>query len=103
GLHFERSDPAALARAIKRAATEPGLRQRLPRALPAPPPRADLIDRVPRVYRARGAAAAARGARSGLVGENAPSPALGAHENVPRARRAKARQRSMAPVMSQGA
>ena len=103
GLHFERSDPAALARAIKRAATEPGLRQPLAGALPAPPSRADMIDGFRRIYRARDAAAAAGTAASGLVGENAPSPALGAHENVPRARRAKARQRSMAPVMSQGA
>ena len=35
--------------------------------------------------------------------EHTPSPALGNHEKVPNARRAKARQRSMAPVISQEA
>jgi hypothetical protein len=51
GLHFEMGDPAALARTIKRAATEPGLWPRLAGALPTPPSRADLLDGFRRVYR----------------------------------------------------
>src|SRR5205823_8673807 len=51
GLHFEMGDPAALARTIKRAATEPDLWPRLVGALPTPPSRAEMADGFRRVYR----------------------------------------------------
>ncbi len=50
GLHFEMGDPAALARTIKRAATEPGLWPRLAGALPTPPSRAEMVDGFRLVY-----------------------------------------------------
>jgi len=43
-------DPAALARTIKRAATEPGLWPRLAGALPTPPSRAEMVDGFRLVY-----------------------------------------------------
>jgi glycosyltransferase involved in cell wall biosynthesis len=51
GLHFEMGDPAALARTIKRAATEPDLWQRLAGALPTPPSRTEMVEGFRRVYR----------------------------------------------------
>jgi glycosyltransferase involved in cell wall biosynthesis len=51
GLHFEMGDPAALARTIKRAATEPGLWTRLAAELPTPPSRAEMLEGFRRVYR----------------------------------------------------
>ena len=101
GLRFEMGDPAALARTIKRAATEPGLWQRLAGALPTPPARTEMIDGFRRIYRTQedGADAVASDPRH----ENAPSPAHGAHEKVPIARRARARQRSTQRVTSQEA
>ena len=101
GLQFEMGDPAGLARTIKRAATEPGLWQRLAGALPTPPARADMIDGFRRIYRTRGEGAAAGAVDSGAVYENVLSPAPGNHGKLPNARRAKARPRSMAPVTSQ--
>ena len=101
GLQFEMGDPAGLARTIKRAASEPGLWQRLAGALPTPPARADMIDGFRRIYRTRGEDAAAGAVDSGAVYENVLSPAPGNHGKLPNGRRAKARQRSMAPVMSQ--
>src|SRR5438045_3374890 len=50
GLHFEVSDPASLARAIRRAATEEGLRARLVAALPEPPLRETMIEGYLDVY-----------------------------------------------------
>jgi glycosyltransferase involved in cell wall biosynthesis len=52
GLHFEMGDAAALARAMKRAATEPGLWQRLAGALPTPPSRSEMVDGFRAIYRA---------------------------------------------------
>jgi glycosyltransferase involved in cell wall biosynthesis len=54
GLHFEMADPAALARTIRRAATEKGLWDRLAAALPAPPPREAMIEGYRAVYSAQG-------------------------------------------------
>ena len=101
GLQFEMGDPAGLARTIKRAASEPGLWQRLAGALPTPPAREVMVDGFRRIYRTRGEDAAAGAADSGAVYENVLSPAPGNHGKLPNRRRAKARQRSMAPVMSQ--
>lgn len=50
GLHFEMGDPAALARAIKRAVTERGLWKRLSIAVPEPPARSDMVDGYRQVY-----------------------------------------------------
>jgi len=100
GLHFEMGDAAALARAMKRAATEPGLWQHLAGVLPAPPSRSEMVDGFRRIYRASGEAAPAVTDTSDPVYENTPSPALGDHKKVPNPRRAKARRRSIAPVMS---
>jgi glycosyltransferase involved in cell wall biosynthesis len=50
GLHFEVSDPASLARALKRAATEEGLWERLVTALPEPPLRETMIAGYREVY-----------------------------------------------------
>ena len=44
GLHFEMGDPGALARTIKRAATEPGLWTRLASGVPKPPSRVDMVE-----------------------------------------------------------
>ena len=101
GLQFEMGDPAGLARTIKRAASEPGLWQRLAGALPTPPARADMIDGFHRIYRTRGEGAAAGAVDSGAVYENVLSPAPANHGKLPNARRAKARPRSMATVTSQ--
>ena len=100
GLHFEMGDAAALARAMKRAATEPGLWQHLAGVLSAPPSRSEMVDGFRRIYRASGEAAPAVTDTSDPVYENTPSPALGDHQKVPNPRRAKARRRSIAPVMS---
>lgn len=48
GLHFQVGDPRALAGAMRRACTEPGLWERLSAATPEPPSRADAV----RGYRA---------------------------------------------------
>jgi hypothetical protein len=96
-------DPAALARTIKRAATEPGLWQRLAGAVPTPPARAEMINGFRRIYRTQGNGAEAAAIDSGRGHENTPSPALGAHEKVPIARRARTRQRSTQRVTSQEA
>jgi glycosyltransferase involved in cell wall biosynthesis len=50
GLHFEVSDPASLARALKRAATEEGLWARLVAALPEPPLREIMVNGYRTVY-----------------------------------------------------
>src|SRR3981189_3010819 len=73
GLHFEMGDPAALARTIKRAATEPGLWPRLAGALPSPPSRAEMADGFRRIYQPMSGHAASLG-EGGLsmdVGEGA--------------------------------
>jgi hypothetical protein len=103
GLHFERGDPAALARAIKRAATEPGLWKRLAGALPTPPSRSEMVEGFRRIYQASGEETPAVTGDADLVYEHAPSPALGNHKKLPNPRRTKARQRSTTPVMSQEA
>ena len=50
GLHFEMGDAIALAAAIKRAATEDGLWDRLHAAVPTPPSRAAMADGFLAVY-----------------------------------------------------
>jgi glycosyltransferase involved in cell wall biosynthesis len=50
-LHFQMGDPRALAEAIRRACTEPGLWERLAGALPAPPTRDTMVDGYLAVYR----------------------------------------------------
>ena len=50
GLHFEMGDPGALARTIKRAATEPGLWTRLASGVPKPPSRVDMVEGFRRIY-----------------------------------------------------
>jgi hypothetical protein len=69
--------------------------------LPTPPARAEMIDGFRRIYRTQGDGAEAVASDPGR--ENAPSPALGAHEKVPIARRATTRQRSTQRVTSQEA
>jgi glycosyltransferase involved in cell wall biosynthesis len=58
GLHFEMGDAAALARTIKRAASEPGLWQRLAGAVPTPPSRSEMVEGFRRIYRGEPAVAA---------------------------------------------
>ena len=100
GLHFEMGDAAALARAMKRAATEPGLWQRLVGALPTPPSRSEMVDGFRAIYGAGRGATVAAVLDSARVNENAPAPTLNNHEKVPNPRRAKTRQRSAVPVTS---
>jgi len=69
GLHFEMGDPAALARTIKRAASEPGLWPRLAGALPTPPSRDLMVDGFRRIY--RGGAENARTPRAAGAGTGA--------------------------------
>jgi glycosyltransferase involved in cell wall biosynthesis len=54
GLHFEMGDPSALARTIKRAATEPGLYTRLAAAIPSPPSRGAMVEGFRAVYGPKG-------------------------------------------------
>ncbi|HVH79871.1 MAG TPA: glycosyltransferase, partial [Stellaceae bacterium] len=58
GLHFEMGDAAALARTIRRAATEDGLWERLHKGLPRPPAREDMINGFIGVYRGQGGSTA---------------------------------------------
>ncbi len=51
GLHFEIGDARALAAAIRRACTEPGLWERLAAALPAPPGREEMVAGYRKVYK----------------------------------------------------
>lgn len=53
GLHFAVGDPAALARTLKRAATEPGLYPRLAAALPTPPSREAMVEGFRGIYLGR--------------------------------------------------
>ena len=103
GLQFEMGDPAGLARTIKRAATEPGLWQRLAGALPTPPAREVMVDGFRRIYRAQGDRTEAATVASDPGHDRAAAPTLNAHEKVPGTRRAKARLRSTQPVTSQEA
>jgi len=50
GLHFQMGDAQALARVIRRAATEDGLWERLSAALPAPPSRDAMVEGYKAVY-----------------------------------------------------
>jgi glycosyltransferase involved in cell wall biosynthesis len=50
GLHFEMGSPAALARAIRRTATEPGLWDRLSAGVPQPPSREEMVAGYRRIY-----------------------------------------------------
>ena len=50
GLHFEMGDASALARTLRRAATEDGLWARLVNGLPRPPARDDMINGFKAVY-----------------------------------------------------
>ena len=52
GLHFRAGDASDLARAMRRAAQEPGLWQRLASALPQPPRLCDAADRHLAIYHA---------------------------------------------------
>src|SRR5205814_1871482 len=83
-----------------RAASEPGLWQRLAGALPAPPAREVMVDGFRRIYRAQGDRTEAATVASDPGHDRAAAPTLRAHEKVPNARRAKARLRSTQPVMS---
>jgi len=50
GLHFEMADARALARTLRRAASEEGLWDRLAAALPSPPPREAMVEAYRQVY-----------------------------------------------------
>jgi glycosyltransferase involved in cell wall biosynthesis len=50
GLHFQIADPRALADTMYRAATEPGLWQKLSMATPQPPSRADVVKGYRELY-----------------------------------------------------
>jgi glycosyltransferase involved in cell wall biosynthesis len=57
GLHFQLGDPSALATALRRAATEPGLWDRLRANLPEPPARAEMAAGFLALYRGETVAA----------------------------------------------
>jgi glycosyltransferase involved in cell wall biosynthesis len=60
GLHFEVGDARALARTMRRAATEPGLWARLSTGITPPPSRTHMVDGYLRLYRTDLAAAPSR-------------------------------------------
>ena len=91
GLQFEMGDPAGLARTIKRAATEPGLWQRLAGALPTPPARADMIDGFRRIYAIQAEEAEPAAVDSHFIADNSSFANPTAHEKVPNTRRARTR------------
>jgi glycosyltransferase involved in cell wall biosynthesis len=53
GLHFQLGDPRSLADAIRRAATEEGLWERLHACLPQPPSRPEMVREFIRLYKKR--------------------------------------------------
>jgi len=57
GLHFPVADPSSLAETIVRAATEPGLWERLVKGIRPPPPREAMVEGFAGVYEGRAPAA----------------------------------------------
>jgi len=80
-------DPAALARTIKRAATEPGLWPRLAGALPTPPSRAKMAEGFRRIYRGEGRATNTESGNLGRRSHTAQSANGAGDEDQPSARR----------------